>query len=221
MMARKALEAVLELLFPKRAVCMGCGSASGCREDWICPKCREALNLSWIGADSPPETLDGAAFAYRYLNPAASIVQKLKYSSIHRIAAFMAEDMVRAYRFIEPTGADCVAWVPMHPRRLRLRGYNHAELLARDVARRLELEYVDAIACVRHTRQQAQLSGEERRTNLNDSFSPIMDLTGRRVILVDDVCTTGSTARACAEALKSGGAGQVDLLCYCLAGDRD
>lgn len=217
MMARKALEAALELLFPKRAVCMGCGSASGCREDWICPKCREALNLSWIGADSPPETLDGAAFAYRYLNPAASIVQKLKYSSIHRIAAFMAEDMVRAYRFIEPTGADCVAWVPMHPRRLRRRGYNHAELLARRVAERLEIECVNALECVRYTRQQARLTAEERRLNLLGNFRPRMSLEGRRVILVDDVCTTGSTARVCAAALREGGAAHVYLLCYCRA----
>ena len=64
---------------------------------------------------------------------AACIVRRLKYSGVGKLASFMGEDMVRAYRFLEPTGADCVTWVPMHKKRLRRRGYNHAELLARDV----------------------------------------------------------------------------------------
>ena len=214
---RRVLNAALALLFPKKAVCMGCGSAAGCREDWVCPACRERLAKLWIGAELPPAGLDGAAFAYVYTGPAARIVQQLKYSGIGQLAGFMGEDMVRAYRFLEPTGADCVVCAPMHRKRLRKRGYNHAALLARNVAERLELECIDALECTRLVRQQARLDGEERLRNLDGVIALKTPVKGRRVILVDDVRTTGATARACAAALKAGGAGSVYLLCYTMA----
>lgn len=206
------------LLFPKRANCMGCGAGTGCEEDWICPACRLELAQGWVGAAPPPRDIDAAAYAYAYHGAAAGIVRRLKYSGVARLAGFMGADMARAYRFIEPTGADCVACVPMHKRRVRQRGYNHAELLARDVAARIGLPYVEALERVRNTRQQARLDDRARRTNLKGAFRVKASVDGRRVLLVDDVCTTGSTARACAKALRSGGARRVYLLCYTRAG---
>lgn len=220
-MMRRVIKAALEALFPKKAVCMGCGSAAGCREDWVCPACRERLAKLWVGAELPPSGLEGAAFAYVYTDPAARIVQQLKYSGIGQLAKFMGGDMVKAYRFLEPTGADCVVCAPMHKKRLRMRGYNHAELLARDVADRLGLEFIDALECTRLVRQQARLDGEERLKNLDGVIALKAPVQGRRVILVDDVRTTGATARACAAALKAGGAESVYLLCYTVArGER-
>lgn len=214
----RILDRALRLLFPRRAVCMGCDSMTGCREDWICPECRKKLAQSWVGAESGPDGLDGAAFGYVYRAPASRLVRRLKYSGIRRLSDFMAEDMVRAYRFIEPTGADCVTCVPMHEKRRRKRGYNHAELLARDVAKRLDLEFIDALTCTRPVPQQARLDGEARRRNLRDVIAVNANVKGRRVILIDDVCTTGTTARVCASALKNGGAAGVYLLCYARAG---
>ena len=210
-----------DLLFPKRANCMGCGSATGCREDWICPQCRQELTQSWVGAEMPPRGIDGAAYAYVYHGAAAGIVQRLKYYGVGQLASFMGTDMVRAYRFLEPTGADCVACVPMHKKRRKRRGYNHAELLARDVAARLNLPYVDALERTRNTRQQARLDDHARRVNLRGAFQVSTSVAGRRIILVDDVCTTGSTARECAKALKSAGAERVYLLCYTRAGKKN
>ena len=211
------IEKALELLYPRRAVCMGCGSGAGCREDWVCPDCRQALAKLWLGADPPPKGFDGAAYAYAYHGPVAGIVHRMKYSGVYRLAAFMGTDMVRAYRAIEPTGVDVVTWVPMHTKRLRQRGYNHARLLAEDVAARLELPCEDMLARVRDTVQQARLSDDERRRNLTDAFRLNGPVEGRRVLLVDDVCTTGATARECAQALRKGGAQAVYLLCYARA----
>lgn len=210
----KIREAILNLFYPKRANCMGCGAATGCREDWICPACREDLARSWVGAEPPPKYIDAVAYAYVYRGAAAGIVRRLKYSGVGKLAAFMGEDMVRAYRFIEPTGADCVCCVPMHRKRQRQRGYNHAELLARDVAARLDIPCVQTLERTRNTRQQARLDDRARRQNLRDAFAVKESVAGRRVILVDDVCTTGSTAMACAKALRVGGAEKVYLLCY-------
>lgn len=207
-----------DLLFPKRANCMGCGAATGCREDWVCPSCRQDMAQSWVGAEMPPRGIDAVAYAYVYRGAAAGIVRRLKYSGVGQLAAFMGEDMVRAHRFIEPTGADCVTCVPMHKKRRKRRGYNHAELLARDVAARLNLPYIEALERTRNTKQQARLDDHARRINLKDAFRVTGPVAGRRILLVDDVCTTGSTARACAKALKSAGAARVFLLCYTRAG---
>ena len=213
-MMKKLWNVLCGLLFPRRANCMGCGAATGCREDWICPECRQDLARSWVGAEPPPRGIDAAAYGYVYRGAAAGIVRRLKYSGVGRLATFMGEDMVRAYRFIEPTGADCVTCVPMHPKRLKKRGFNHAELLARDVAARLGLPYVDALERTRNAVQQARLDDHARRANLHGAFRAAEPLSGRRVLLVDDVCTTGTTARECAAALRAGGAAGIYLLCY-------
>lgn len=214
---RRLAAALRDLVYPRRAVCMGCGTQIGFEEDWICPECRQELAKSWVGAYPPPKGIEGAAYAYAYRGAAAGIVQHMKYSGIHRLAAFMGGDMARAYRFLEPTGADCVVPVPMHAKRLRQRGYNHAERLARDVAERLGLPCVNALERVRNTVQQARLDEHARRRNLKDAFALRESVAGRRVLLVDDVCTTGTTARTCAKALKAGGAKSVYLLCYTVA----
>ena len=119
---------------------------------------------------------------------------------------------------MEPTGIELVVPVPMHPRRRRRRGFNHSELLARGVAEKLNLPYADALVRTRHTVQQSVLEGAARRTNLRNAFECRVDLTGRRVLLVDDVYTTGTTARECAKALRKAGARNVYLLAYSAGG---
>ena len=214
---KRAGRGLLGLVYPLRAVCMGCGTAAGCEEDWVCPECRQALASGWIGASPAPRGFDGAACAYAYRGPSAGIVRRMKYSGVKRLADFMAGDMLKAYRAIMPTGVDAVVPVPMHEKRLRERGYNHAALLARAVAEGLGLPCLDALSRVRETKQQARLSGDERRRNLRDSMALERPVEGRRVLLVDDVCTTGTTARECLRLLKRGGAVNVYLLCYAQA----
>ena len=196
---------------------MGCGAQTGCREDWVCPGCRQALARLWIGAFPPPEGLDGAACGYAYAGPSAGIVGRMKYTGVHRLAGFMAEAMIDAERFLEPTGAGVVTFVPMHLKRQRARGYNHAELLARSVAEALSLPCEPLIERVRDTPQQARMDEAARRENLKDAFRLTRPVDGRRVILVDDVCTSGATAQGCAGALRAGGAESVYLLCYARA----
>ena len=208
---------LLNLLYPRRAVCMGCGALTGCREDWVCPDCRRGLNERRVGAVPPPSGIDGAACAYVYAGPAAGIVSRMKYSGIHRLAEFMAADMVEAHRFIAPTGADLAVYVPMHPARQRQRGYNHAQLLASACADALNLPCAGVIDRVRNTPQQARLEGDARRENLRDAFDANRSLMGRSILLIDDVCTTGATAMGCAEALRLAGARHVYLLCYAQA----
>jgi ComF family protein len=110
----------------------------------------------------------------------------------------------------------------MHWRKRWDRGFNQAELLAEHVARHLGLTLSKNLRRSRHTRAQAGLSETERRTNLKDAFAirNPAHITGKRILLVDDVLTTGATLRAATEALKSAGAAHVSVLTLARVGHR-
>jgi ComF family protein len=125
------------------------------------------------------------------------------------LAGLMAEYWAR-----HPVRADVMVPVPLHKSRLRSRGFNQAAYLARELAMRVDLP-LDEEVLVRHRRTAAQvdLGAEERKQNVREAFRCESNgAVGRRVLLIDDVCTTGSTLEACAVALKRGGARSVQAL---------
>ena len=122
--------------------------------------------------------------------------------------------LMAAYWMQHPLSADVVVPVPLHAARLRERGYNQAALLARVMARRIGLP-LDERTLVRQraTASQVDLDASQRKENVRGAFSCFdRTLAGRRVLLVDDVCTTGATLEACAVALYEGGARSVQAL---------
>ena len=213
---RHGMGALARLIYPVRAECMGCGSKAGFERDWLCEDCRQALAIRWIGAAPPPGggLIEGAAYGYLYGGPAGGLVRNLKYRGVARLAEPMGRQMVRAFEGLQPAHIDCVTPVPMHVRRAHRRGVDHALLLARAVAARLELPVTQALIRTRNTRQQARLSDAERMHNLDGAFAAGPEVAGKRVLLVDDVCTTGATANACAAALLQAGASAVLLVCF-------
>lgn len=104
-----------------------------------------------------------------------------------------------------------LTFVPMHWRRRAQRGYNHSEILARNVGKILGLEVEGLLVKKQATRRQAELSGAKRRTNLSGVFAPKtnIDIKKRQIIIIDDVTTTGSTLNECAAVLKLAGAKEV------------
>ena len=218
---RRAGNAALDLVYPPRAVCAGCGEASGCEQDYLCAACRRELEAARLGVLMDPfqSCLCGRAHAYAYGGPAGRIVRSLKYGGVRALAPMMARDMARTLKEAEAVlpDFDCVTAVPMHRRRRYLRGMNQAELLAKAVAVELGLPWLDALTRTRATKQQARLDGEARRRNLDGAFRASEAVRGRSVILVDDVCTTGTTAESCAQALLAAGASRVFLLTYAAA----
>lgn len=107
--------------------------------------------------------------------------------------------------------ADVIVPVPLHPRRHRTRGYNQAALLAREVSRLLGVPLLDdALMRTQYRSPQAAASSkEERAAAVRDAFRCGILLSGRRVLLIDDVCTTGATLNACARALRAADSGAV------------
>lgn len=215
---------LIDLLYPRRATCMGCGDALGLDRDDLCEECRAELARNWIGARMPAKgmKLDGTAYAHAYSGPAGGMVRNLKYRSVWVLAEGMGAETARAVKQLRIGERFIVTAVPMHPKRLRRRGRNHAGLLAQSAAAKLDAEYRELLYRTRNAPQQARLSAKERRKNLKGGFAVLPEcrelVNGAAVLLIDDVYTTGATAKSCAEALRSAGAARVYFAAYALGG---
>ena len=152
------------------------------------------------------------ASLYTYEGRAAQAVQRLKYSRSTALASPMAS-LLRAGAEAEALlDVDLIVPVPIHWSRRCVRGFNQSDLLASDLPTRLLAPTV--LKRIKATRPQVGLSTEDRFINLQGAFRAQADLTGKRVLLIDDVLTSGQTARECADALKARGAAEVGVLTF-------
>jgi ComF family protein len=144
------------------------------------------------------------------------LVHIFKYGCVKTLARPLADLLARALPLDERF--DAVVPVPLHWRRRWSRGFNQSALLARALARRSGIPMIQALRRTRSTAVQAGLSNSSRRQNVVAAFSVRRagafagKLAGRRILLIDDVLTTGATAAACAIALKRAGAAHVAVL---------
>lgn len=226
---RLARSKLLDVLFPPS--CGVCGAEGG----FLCPACRRGLLVAapprcrrcWapskrdVCENCQRTPLDGARAAYLFEGGARSLVLGLKYRSLHALAEPMGELLAEAF-LEEPLPVDLVAPVPLHSRRERIRGFNQAELLGRAVAGRAALELdIRSLRRMRSTPQQTRTDDRQRReTNVRGAFQCSPAVAGRRVLLIDDVLTTGATLRECARTLREAGAASVWALTFCRA-ERD
>ena len=214
-----AARAAIELVLP--AKCAVCGREG----DFVCPACEDALPelrrpycrlCANPGAGSPcsscrawPPAYDRIEAPYLMDAGVRDVVFDLKYRGIRALAPDMGELLARHMESVR-LGADLIVPVPLHRRRERERGYNQAALLARDLSPRTGLPVAPALRRTRDTPPQVATVGpEKRRANIEGAFECVADVRGRRVLLVDDVVTTGSTMGACATPLKAAGASKV------------
>ena len=219
----RILNAAIDLLFPLscvvcgregRFLCNGCAPGLPRLQKPYCSLCASpgAPRLcSWCEA-SPP-SFDGIAAPYLMAGPVRDTVLGLKYRNLRAWAPHMGRLMTE-YMESEPIDADVLVPVPLHRRRVRYRGYNQSELLAREISRRTDIPMnPKVLSRNRDTPPQVSMSsGEERRQNMAGAFECTGDVLGKRVLLIDDVVTTGATISACAGPLKSAGALSVRAL---------
>jgi ComF family protein len=199
---------ILDLLSPP--ACAACDTRLE-REAVFCPSCAGAF------VPTPPHVVRGLPVfaAGAYGGPLADAVQRLKFGDRPDLARPLG-DLLRAVAQRSGLACDLVVPVPLHRRRRLERGYNQAALLARSVTQTVEARLdVDSLERLRADGPQVALGAAARARNVEGAFAvrPGRSLQGCRVLLVDDVVTTGATAEACAAALQKGGATTVAVLC--------
>lgn len=216
----RALSSLINFFFPDR--CLRCGIRPG-PERFVCPSCRKDLPRLTTGCPVcavpysegvPPHPcgrcLSGRSFdrvvsPFLYESPVSDWIRALKFRenfSLARPLGGLLRDSIP-----ETLSWDLVVPVPLSRKRLLKRGFNQSALLARFAFG----NFADLLVRVRETRPQTELSGSERRLNVRRAFAvrPGFSLFGTRVLLVDDVLTTGATAEECARVLKEAGAVEV------------
>ena len=148
---------------------------------------------------------------FRFEGTIRRAVHELKYRNLRALAGRLA-GLMADYLRSDPLHDDVIVPVPLHARRLRERGYNQSALLADELGKLTGAEVVkNSVIRIRRTDPQARtLSLDERRLNVAGAFEPRgSGMKNRRVMLIDDVATSGATLEACAVALKQGGAASV------------
>lgn len=174
-------------------------------------------------ADPPP--FDRLRAAMVYDETARRLVGALKFADRSELAPWMGRWMTVAGRELIHESTVVVP-VPLHPLRLHERRYNQSAELARQIARISGLSF-QPLALIRHrrTRRQVGLTATQRARNVQGAFRVPADrrplVEGRRVLLVDDVCTTGATVKACARALRRSGVAGVDVLAFASVAGSD
>jgi competence protein ComFC len=214
---------ILDIVFPPS--CAGCG-------DWgvrFCPECLGKVppikgEICSICGDhnrnsscmicqqclTNPPRYTGLRSWSEYSGPIQPAIQNLKYNNNFGLAEILAEQIYKVFKQ-QSWKIDVVSPMPLDPKRVRARGHNQSEYLAVPFAKVSGIEYSSkTISKFRSTRPQVGLSHQERIHNVKDVFTARAEIvSGKSILLIDDVITTGATMDSCAGALKKAGAARV------------
>ena len=199
------------LFLPARCLC--CGRAVR-PERLFCPGCVPALPKEPLSREFPLPGGGSLAVAacFPYEKGFRRTLHRLKFQEERALARPLGTLMAEAASSLGED-FDGVTWVPMSPQKLRRRGYNQSELLAKAVAKELGLPAWDLLEQVRETDTQHNLTRAQRADNVRGAYRAKSAALGKRLLLVDDIVTTGATLRACAQGLYGAGAQKVCAVC--------
>lgn len=206
------LEFVLNFLFPP--VCSVCGKVD---KNWLCSKCKnrvkrlEKSELVLIDNKKYEKLL----YIFKYESLIRKLILKYKFSGQGYLCNFFANVIINNKRNSQLLREyDLIIPVPMHKKKMQKRGYNQTELIAEKISSILGIEYKKCIQKVVNTTTQSKLGGKARQSNIQHAFfiKNDIDVEGKKVILLDDIYTTGATSEECSRILKNAGAEEVLIL---------
>lgn len=204
------------LLFPEGVICLACSRAPKealCHG--LCEACASALEAlaekqERIELKRPEEkgqTLVYVHAAFPYQDPARKLIRMLKYEHVRSAA----EPFIAAMAALPSGEEEVLVPIPTTAKRLKERGFNQSNLLAQGIGKVLGMEVADILVRDGEQEAQARLSGEKRLNNLKGCMRAMRRVDGKRILLVDDVYTTGATAQEAARALYAAGAKSVAM----------
>lgn len=221
-----------DFLFAPKSNCLGCQSRLGAVKGFLCPECYASLSPLYTTNDGTkylcdlcgseitglrcrcggrPNKAYPSYSAYYFELPVSTLIKAFKYRSVKALADWMADEMIAALK--GERDFDIITFVPMHFIRRISRGFNQSEILARLISEKLQIPCLPLLTRKRFTRKQANLNGKMRRRNLLNAFDvKDRNFKDMRVLLVDDVRTTGTTIISCAKVLMENGAKKVSAL---------
>ena len=204
----KLLDDLLDLLFPPK--CPFCQSILETPADPVCPACQKSL--PWLVGRAGERKVDftqGCCSPLAYRGAVREAIHRYKFSGVRAYARPFGLLMAQCVQDRPEMAPELITWAPLSRKRRRERGYDQGELLARAMAKQLGLPAVPTLVKARHTQPQSGLdSAEARRANALGAYAILngAEVAGRRVLLADDVVTSGATLSECARTLLEAGA---------------
>lgn len=221
---------ILAYLYPRAGICLCCGDPRRAEtKDCLCPDCRRKLKAWRLPAQacerclSPVQSgkrcafchsammrdIDGVYAPYRYGGEVRSLILAFKFNACeealdHLIPMMEGSLKNRDFDFITP--------VPLHKKRLRQRGFNQAEVICEALSKATGIPTRAVLSRRYYHRPQSKTPLKQRGKNVRGAFSCDQRVEGMKILLVDDVRTSGATAAECAKALREKGAERVSLL---------
>jgi len=215
-------ELTLDAFFPQR--CVGCGKVGSflcvdCRRKLprvfppLCPRCGrpQASGIVCASCRQRQAQIDGIRSPFRFEEAVRQAIHQLKYHNLRAIAPCLAR-LLADYLHSNPLPGEALIPVPLHPKRLRERGYNQSNLLAEELSKLTNLSVIrDCLIRVKEAQPQVRASSAQERLNNVAGAFLCQDnrVGGKQIVLVDDVCTSGATLESCASVLKDKGAASV------------
>ncbi len=206
---------LLDLLFPPK--CMLCGKLMPDAATMVCEKCGYDLP-EWEGVPRKIKGYDACSAPFFYEEPIRSAILRFKFHGMQSYAKQFAVWMAARAGEELKGKYDLVTWVPCSRRRRWERGFDQSELLARALAKELGAEVCPLLQKHRHNRKQSKIKGAaRRRANVQGVYRPLAPekIRNRRILVVDDIVTTGATMEECGKVLLLHGASQ--LVCAAIA----
>jgi len=226
------IQTILNILYPRRCilcdgildtpdsgVCTPCKSKLKYIKEPVCKKCGKPIDSEQteycFDCNKTKHIYDQGKGVWIYRGEMKESIYRFKYSNRREYAAFYARETARIYsRWIKSKGVEVIIPIPIHNKKKKQRGYNQAELYAKSLGEILDIPVDNAVLVrVINTIPQKELDNKQRRKNLKRAFKIQTDsVQWKKVLIVDDVYTTGSTMDAAAELLRKAGVERVYFL---------
>lgn len=226
---------ISELFFPSDIKCIICGDDLPEKSRYgVCDRCKMSYNNKFClrcgramknmadycdrcQSEAPPFDIARAPFVYE--GDVRTLVHRMKFGSAKYLAPFMAQYMADCY-FESGFRADLVTFVPMHPKRIKRRGYNQAEKIAAALSALIDVPLFPTLERIKATKELAKMKRKERAEEIEGAFAlreSDRSVKGRNIVIVDDVFTSGATSGECVRALKKAKCGKVMVLTFATA----